>query len=102
MSANPGGRPKGALDVIHAAREKSADALNVLHTIALDKGAPAAARVSAATAIMERAWGKPVQPIAPADDDPALKTDAELNAALACVTRLIEGEVVEADGGVRH
>ncbi|WP_370149195.1 hypothetical protein [Bradyrhizobium japonicum] len=38
--------------------------------IMLDKNAPAHARVSAANAILDRGWGKPLQPIANEDGKP--------------------------------
>ena len=43
------------------ARESTTLAIETLRTIAADTGAPHAARVSAATALLDRAWGKPAQ-----------------------------------------
>lgn len=39
-------------------------ALNVLASVARQKSAPAAARVSASVALLERGWGKPQQDVA--------------------------------------
>jgi hypothetical protein len=44
-----------------AARESTTLAIETLRTIASDTEAPHAARVSAATALLDRAWGKPAQ-----------------------------------------
>ncbi len=60
------GRPKGAAnkataDIKEAASEYSDAALNVLVTVARNTKAPAAARVAAANAILDRAHGKPKQ-----------------------------------------
>ena len=43
------------------ARESTTLAIETLRTIAADADAPHAARVSAATALLDRAWGKPAQ-----------------------------------------
>ena len=43
------------------ARESTTLAIETLRTIAADAYAPHAARVSAATALLDRAWGKPAQ-----------------------------------------
>jgi phytoene/squalene synthetase len=59
VSGNPGGRPKELREVIDLARAYSADALETLAIIMRDQGAPPAARVSAATHILDRAYGKP-------------------------------------------
>ena len=66
-SGNPGGRPKRPqtiearkviADVKAAARELTQDALATLKRVMLDAKAPPAARVSAATAVLDRGWGK--------------------------------------------
>lgn len=63
QSGNPGGRPKVLADVQEAARARTAEAIDVLASIAIDPGAPPAARVSAANALLDRAWGKPQQTV---------------------------------------
>lgn len=45
-------------------------ALNVLVGIMSQLDAPAAARVAAATALLDRGWGKPTQPHSGDDDGP--------------------------------
>lgn len=68
-SGNPGGRPKGDIELRRAARERTAEALETLINIMRNQKAPAAARVSAAEALLSRGWGKPVQPTAFTDID---------------------------------
>lgn len=62
------GRPKGSLnkataDVKVIAGEYSEEAVATLALIMRDAGAPAAARVSASNAILDRAHGKPTQSV---------------------------------------
>nr|WP_246752492.1 hypothetical protein [Bradyrhizobium diazoefficiens] len=45
------------------ARDHTSTAINVLVLIMRDPEAPAIARIAAANAILDRGWGKPVQPI---------------------------------------
>ena len=61
QSGNPGGRPRILEAVRDIARESTTLAIETLRTIAADTDAPHAARVSAATALLDRAWGKPMQ-----------------------------------------
>jgi len=52
------------------ARTHTVHAVNTLVQIMRDKNAPAYARVSAANAILDRGWGKPLQPLASEDGEP--------------------------------
>lgn len=65
QSGNPGGRSKVALPdgttITDLARQNTAEAVKTLTTIMKDKKAPEAARVSAATAVLDRGWGRPRQ-----------------------------------------
>lgn len=61
QSGNPLGRPKAALAVRDLAREHTEGALKTLVDIAYNPKSPAAARVQAASAILDRGWGKPIQ-----------------------------------------
>jgi hypothetical protein len=72
QSGNPTGRPKRPAtiearrlfrDVADAARELTVDAINTLADIMKNQNAPAAARISAATALLDRGYGKPPQAI---------------------------------------
>jgi hypothetical protein len=59
-SGNPGGRPKGVLDVMQACRQHTADAVATLVRI-MQHGESDPARVAAANSLLDRGWGKPVQ-----------------------------------------
>ena len=61
QSGNPGGRPKALREVMELARAKTEAAVETLAGIMSDEKAPPAARVSAATALLDRGWGRPVQ-----------------------------------------
>ena len=60
-SGNPGGRPKGLSEVIALAREHTELAITTLVDIAQQTKAAPAARVAAASALLDRGWGKPAQ-----------------------------------------
>lgn len=62
-SGNPGGRPKAVAEIRELARTYTKDAMQALVQIAINGNAPAAARVSAATAILDRAYGRPSQQV---------------------------------------
>lgn len=64
QSGNPGGRPKEVAEVRELARTYTPQALETLKEIMSDKNAPPAARVSAANAILDRAYGRPSQEVA--------------------------------------
>lgn len=77
-----GGRRKGVPNkstssLKDLARQYTDDALLTLADIMADEGEPAAARVSAANAILDRGYGKPSQTIAGDQDNP-LKTITEI------------------------
>jgi hypothetical protein len=70
VSGNPGGRPKQPFiierrrifaDVKAAARELTQEAIDTLAAIMKDPKAPAAARISAAVAVLDRGHGRPLQ-----------------------------------------
>jgi hypothetical protein len=63
QSGNPNGRPRVLADVQNAAREHSAEALETLAQIMRNPKAPAAARISAACALLDRGYGKPPQTV---------------------------------------
>lgn len=62
-SPNPGGRPKSILRVAELAREHTEAAVKTLVEIMGDTKAPKAARVSAATEILNRGYGRAPQNI---------------------------------------
>lgn len=61
QSGNPGGRPGGRTGIQEIARSHTEDAIQALVEIVGNKKAPAAARVSAASALLDRGYGKPAQ-----------------------------------------
>lgn len=63
---------KAPAQIKSLARAHTETALKVLAGIMNQTEAPAAARVSAAQAILDRGWGKPTQPIAGDDDAPPI------------------------------
>jgi Family of unknown function (DUF5681) len=71
ISGNPKGRPKLTLNVRKIqdiARDKSEMAINVLCEIANNESYTPSARVSAASAILDRGWGRPIQGIVIAEE----------------------------------
>lgn len=61
QSGNPSGRPKEDATLKEAARAHTEAAINTLATVMADKDVAPAARVSAACALLDRAYGKPMQ-----------------------------------------
>ena len=70
---------KAPTEIRSLARSHTESALKTLSGIMNEPDAPAAARVSAATALLDRGWGKPPQAIVGGDDDdPAVKVVQEI------------------------
>ena len=68
---------KAPTEIRSLARGHTESALKVLAGIMNEDQAPHSARVSAATALLDRGWGKPAQAIIGGDDDdPAVKVQA--------------------------
>ena len=69
VSGNPRGRPKSDLAIAELAKAHTATAIASLVSIMESADAPPAARVSAASALLDRGWGRPAQTInTPAPD----------------------------------
>ena len=96
-SGNPGGRPKVIAEIHELARKQAPAAIKALSDIVADTAASPAARVSAATAILDRGFGKPAQFIASKNLNARAHemSDAELLAIAAGASR---HENDEADG----
>lgn len=65
VSGNPGGRPKRTkeeLDLVQACKDKTPEALEVLSSL-MQVADSDATRMKAAIAIIERGYGKSVQPV---------------------------------------
>ena len=87
QSGNPGGRPRLPDDVKQLARGYTSEAIETLAAVMRNDEAPAAARVSAASTILDRAWGKPPQHIT--TENLESLSDDDLRAELAAaVTEL--------------
>src|SRR5947207_1890360 len=69
-SPNPGGRPKIIVDIRDLAREHTETAINALVHIAA-RAKQESARLAAASALLDRGWSKPTQPLCGAHDMPA-------------------------------
>ena len=96
QSGNPGGRPRLPDDVKQLARGYTREALQTLAGVMRNDEAPAAARVTAASHSLDRAWGKPAQHLTvdPVGD----LSDAELRAELAAaVAELRQGSLDATD-----
>ena len=80
----PPGNPD---DISEAAQRACPDAIRALHEVVLNRRAPAAARVNAASALLDRGFGKPVQTINAnlASKRPSEMTRAELDTAIAAL-----------------
>lgn len=61
VSGNPGGRPKEVAEVRDLARQHTEEAIRTLVTI-MRMGTPDRARAAAAEALLDRGWGRPMQP----------------------------------------
>ncbi len=61
VSGNPGGMPKGVGEVKKLARQWTNKAIETLAEIMMDDGQSGPARVSAAEALLNRGYGKPLQ-----------------------------------------
>lgn len=59
-----GGRAPTLADIRDLARSRTESAINVLSAIMLRDTSNAFARVAAANALLDRGWGRPVQPLA--------------------------------------
>lgn len=76
-SGNPSGRPKLPPEIVELrdlAREHTRDAVEAIIGVMNDGGAPAGARISAASEVLDRGWGRATQSIS-GPDGGAIKTD---------------------------
>lgn len=79
QSGNPGGRPKVIADVKDLARSHTETAIATLVDVMTTEDQPAAARVAAANAILDRGYGKPSQDVKVTHKrEPTDYSDAEL------------------------
>lgn len=64
------------------ARAYTEKAVEVLGGIMSQPNSPESARVAAATALLDRGWGKPTQPIAGDDDHDAIRAVTEVRTTI--------------------
>lgn len=62
-SGNPGGRPSGLGEIREIARKHTDAAIETLVKVMENKEASPSAQVAAATALLDRGWGRPAQTI---------------------------------------
>ena len=83
-SGNPSGRPRAVLpdgrSLSDLAKEHTQSAIDALVSILADRKASASARVQAASALLDRGWGRPTQSIEAAVSQSSLAD--ELDAAV--------------------
>lgn len=100
-SGNPGGRSKTTITIdrdgelvevtiTELARGHTEDAMAALREIAVDKMVPPAARVSAATALLDRGWGKPAQMLVGDPEQPIAVAGVTLEQVLAARARIVD------------
>lgn len=72
-SGNPSGRPKKLLpdgrSLADLAKGYTEQAINALVEVLTEEGAPHAARITAATALLDRGWGRPAQSLEISGDE---------------------------------
>jgi hypothetical protein len=83
QSGNPAGRPRVVGEIRDLARAKGPAALEILMAIAEDEDKPAAARVAAASALLDRGYGRPAQD----GDEKAETIGSQVGALLAELER---------------
>ena len=99
-SGNPGGRPSGLGDIREFAREHTGTAIATLVRVMNDKDASRSAQVAAATALLDRGWGRPAQTIHASIDANYhnVMVDAELSASASDLIRKVRAENTRGTG----
>ena len=93
VSGNPKGRPPVMPAIRDLAQQFAPEALHTLLTICTDETAPPAARVSAATALLDRGYGKPPQSIEAKVQHMDMR-EMHLNALKALTLKATEAAIV--------
>ena len=100
QSGNPAGRPRIIGEIRDLARTHAEDAIAALAEIATDRSGPPSARVSAASELLNRGYGRPPQAVAIAGASSLADQHLEALKLLADKARkeqearVIEGEIV--------
>src|SRR3990167_3259194 len=98
QSGNPGGRPRAEIHVRDMARKHTAEALKTLVEVMRDKQAPATARLGAAQALIDRAWGRPAQIIGGDPDGAPVRVDMDNDETARRIAMIL----AQAGKGKRH
>jgi hypothetical protein len=88
QSGNPGGRPKVIGHVRELARAHCADAITVLADVMLNAKSAPAARVAAATALIDRGFGRPGSTSSPVKL-PELGSATDASRAIAAIVEAV-------------
>jgi hypothetical protein len=105
VSGNPGGRPRRpttieakriTADVKALAQQCAPDAVATLKSIMLSEKVPAAARISAATAILDRGYGKARQEVEMRQFNIARLNDEQLDELERLTLLMLDDDEVEA------
>lgn len=91
QSGNPGGRPKATTELREMARSHTAEAVATLASV-MRKGKTEQARVIAANALLDRGYGKAMQPIEAEISILDQLADADKRALLAALDALAASE----------
>jgi hypothetical protein len=67
QSGNPSGRPKATHNLLELTRTYTNAAVATLAEIMQDRSEPGTTRIAAANALLDRAWGKPLQTVSGPD-----------------------------------
>jgi Family of unknown function (DUF5681) len=94
QSGNPGGRPKMPTEVRELARQHTRDAINYLADIMKDEEAAPAARVSAISILLDRAYGKAPQSLSAAIELPEIQTAADAAKACAALVHAVAAGII--------
>ena len=92
VSGNPSGRPAVPAEVRDACRALSLEAIQVLERAMRAKDVKA--RIAAANALLDRAWGKPNQPLGNDPDNPLtnVPTGQLIEKAREAIAALMDGK----------
>ena len=93
QSGNPGGRPKALGDLRELAREHTASALQVLLKVMEDPKAASSARVGAASAVLDRGWGRAPQSFEINQESKVPGNPGLLSSALLSLIKPVGGEI---------
>lgn len=99
QSGNPSGRPKSKMadgrSLSDVAKEHTEAAIKALVAIVRNKRASASARVQAATALLDRGWGRPHQTVSAGIDEKSNSPLEQVRRGIAYAEKMRELERLE-------